>query len=146
MEHTPSGRTQAPEGYDLSDRVYTVETPNGKPMRLKADGFDGVPNRQQLGSITARKVDLEGKPLSGVTFLLEYSTDGAQTWQPVYSQSSAGDAEPGSCTSRAPGRAPHYHPGRAVVFSGLVTGPNVRYRLTETANSGGLCAADRAGF
>ena len=85
LEHTPSGETQAPEGYDLSDRVYTVEITEWKTYEVKADGFDGVPNRQQLGSITARKVDLEGKPLSGVTFLLEYSTDGAQTWQPVYS-------------------------------------------------------------
>ncbi|MEI3061234.1 MAG: SpaA isopeptide-forming pilin-related protein [Oscillospiraceae bacterium] len=139
--------TQAPEGYDLSDRVYTVEITEWKTYEVKADGFDGVPNRQQLGSITARKVDLEGKPLSGVTFLLEYSTDGAQTWQPVYSQSSAGDAEPGSCTSPGlqDGRLTTIQEG-AVVFSGLVTGPNVRYRLTETATQAGYVLLTEPAF
>ncbi len=45
------------------------------------------------------KVDLEGKPPVWCYVLWSTARMGAQTWQPVYSQSSAGDAEPGSCTS-----------------------------------------------
>ena len=78
-----------------------MEITEWKTYEVKADGFDGVPNRQQLGSITARKSRLGGQTPRLVlrSCWSMYSTDGAQTWQPVYSQSSAGDAEPGSCTS-----------------------------------------------
>lgn len=139
--------TQAPEGYELSDTVYTVEITEWKTYEVKADGFDGIPNRQQLGSIIARKVDLEGKPLAGVTFLLEFSTDGAQTWQPVFSRGSADSATPGSCTSQGlrDGCLTTVQEG-AVVFSGLVTGPNIRYRLTETATQAGYVLLTEPAF
>ena len=40
-------------------------------------------NALRPGKITVKKTDDYGRRLAGVTFLLEYSTDGGNTWYPV---------------------------------------------------------------
>ena len=52
-----------------------------------------------MGSITVRKVDESGKAMKGVSFLLEYSTDGVSAWTPVTSRGETEPMTPGSCTS-----------------------------------------------
>ena len=82
LEGLPYGRytvqeTKAPEGYELNQAIFEVNITEEKTYVVQADGFEGIPNRQQVGSLTVHKVDFENRPLSGVTFLLEYSEDGA---------------------------------------------------------------------
>ena len=93
------------------------------------------------GEITVRKVNERGQPLSGVTFLLEYSTDGGASWTAVSSRSESDPVAPGGCTSvgLTGGKLTTGSDGLAV-FSGLCVetdeGP-VLYRLTETATRPG---------
>ena len=93
------------------------------------------------GSITVRKVDESGKAMKGVSFLLEYSTDGGSAWAPVTSRGETEPMTPGGCTS------PGLNGGRLVTgsdglaaFTGLCvetdSGP-ILYRLTETATRPG---------
>ena len=91
--------TKAPEGYELSNEVFTIDiTEDGKTYTVSSSGFDGVTNRQQVGSIQVKKVDPEGNPLAGVSFLLEYSQDG-KGWKSVTFREEGSLPEVGSCTS-----------------------------------------------
>ena len=67
----------APEGYVVDDTKYqitiTTETLNIAETRT---------NTMAKGSLTVRKVDVTGSPLTGAELLLETSTDG-QTWTEV---------------------------------------------------------------
>ena len=89
-----------------------------------------------MGSITVRKVDESGKTMKGVSFLLEYSTDGGSTWAPVTSRGETEPMTPGGCTSTGlkNGKLVTGSDGLAA-FIGLCvetdSGP-VLYRLTET--------------
>ena len=93
------------------------------------------------GSITVKKVDESGKAMKGVSFLLEYSTDGGSIWAPVTSRGETEPLTPGSCSSAGlkNGRLVTGSDGLAV-FTGLCvetdSGP-VLYRLTETATRPG---------
>ena len=104
LEHLRYGRytlreTKAPEGYELSNEVFTIDiTEDGKTYTVSSSGFDGVTNRQQVGSIQVKKVDPEGNPLAGVSFLLEYSQDG-KGWKSVTFREEGSLPEVGSCTS-----------------------------------------------
>lgn len=88
------------------------------------------------GSITVRKVDESGKTMKGVSFLLEYSTDGGSAWAPVTSRGETEPMTPGSCTSAGlkNGKLVTGSDGLAA-FTGLCvetdSGP-ILYRLTET--------------
>ena len=94
-----------------------------------------------MGSITVRKVDESGKAMKGVSFLLEYSTDGGSTWAPVTSRGETEPMTPGSCTSVGlkNGVLVTGSDGLAA-FTGLCvetdSGP-ILYRLTETATRPG---------
>ena len=55
-------------------------------------------NRPVYGSIEISKVDPEGNPLAGVSFLLEYSRDG-KNWKSVTFREEGSLPEVGSCTS-----------------------------------------------
>ena len=93
------------------------------------------------GSLTIRKVDESGKAMKGVSFLLEYSTDGGSTWAPVTSRGETEPLTPGSCTSAGlkNGRLVTGNDGLAA-FTGLCVGTDsspVLYRLTETATRPG---------
>ena len=142
LEHLRYGHytireTKAPEGYELSNEVFTIDiTEDGKTYTVSSSGFDGVPNRQQVGSIQVKKVDPEGKPLAGVSFLLEYSRDG-KNWKSVVFREEGSLPTLGGCTSAGltDGVLVTGEDGTAL-FSGLsiTIGENhVFYRLTETA-------------
>ena len=94
-----------------------------------------------MGSITVKKVDESGKAMKGVSFLLEYSTDGGSAWTPVTSRGETEPMTPGSCTSVGlkNGRLLTGSDGLAA-FTGLCvetdSGP-ILYRLTETATRPG---------
>ena len=94
-----------------------------------------------MASITVRKVDESGKAMKGVSFLLEYSTDGGSAWAPVTSRGETEPMTPGGCTSVGlkNGVLVAGNDGLAA-FTGLCvetdSGP-VLYRLTETATRPG---------
>ena len=141
LEGLPYGRytvqeTKAPEGYELNQAIFEVHITEEKTYVIQADGFEGVPNQQLIGSLTVHKVDLENRPLSGVTFLLEYSMDG-ESWNPVVFREEHSTITPGGCTSQGlkEGALTTGEDGMAV-FSGLaitIGQRHIQYRLTETA-------------
>lgn len=142
LEHLQYGRytireTKAPEGYELSNEVFTIDiAEDGKAYTVSSSGFDGVPNRQQVGSIQVKKVDPEGNPLAGVSFLLEYSQDG-KNWKSVAFREEGSLPTLGGCTSAGltDGVLVTGEDGTAL-FSGLcisIGDNHIYYRLTETA-------------
>lgn len=93
------------------------------------------------GSITVKKVDPQKQPLSGVVFMLEYSTDNGASWAPVFSRDAESELVPGGCTSEGltDGTLTTDADGFAV-FTGLFTDrkdTSVRYRLTEVKAASG---------
>ena len=142
LEHLRYGRytireTKAPKGYELSNEVFTIDiTEDGKTYTVSSSGFDGVPNRQQVGSIQVKKVNPEGNPLAGVSFLLEYSRDG-KNWKSVTFREEGSLPTLGGCTSAGltDGVLVTGEDGTAL-FSGLcisIGDNHIYYRLTETA-------------
>ena len=88
-------------------------------------------NALKPGEIRILKTDREDNPLPGAEFLLEYSVDGGQTWQPVWANAEA-YPQVGGCTSEGlvDGKMVTGSDGMAV-FAGLY--PPLQYRLSETA-------------
>lgn len=119
--------SKAPEGYQLDETVYDFSiTEDGQTITHTRD------NCRIPGSITVRKTDSSNQPLSGATYLLEYSLDKGKTWTPVFT-SDGDDVTEGGCTS------PNLTSGQlttgadgTVTFTGLRADENIRYRLTET--------------
>ena len=98
-------------------------------------------NQPKKGSITIYKVDEAGRPLPGVTFLLEFSVDGGKTWSPIQYREETDDVRAGYCTSEGldQGRLVTGEDGYAV-FTGLCIDTQlgeVLYRVTETATKNG---------
>lgn len=155
LEHLRYGRytvqeTKAPEGYELNEAVFTVDiTEDGKTYKISSSGFDGITNRQKPGSIQIKKTDPQGKPLSGASFLLEYSQDG-KNWNPVVFREEGDLPTVGGCTSAG------LHDGILVtgedglaLFSGLsisVGENHVFYRLTEAAAPEGYMLLSKPAF
>ena len=128
LEHLPYGsytirETKAPDGYELSNEVFTIDiTEDGKT---------------------------EGKPLAGVSFLLEYSQDG-KNWKSVIFREEGSLPAIGGCTSAGltDGVLVTGEDGTAL-FSGLSIsiGENrVFYRLTETAAPEGYSLLAKPAF
>ena len=120
----------------LNDTIFEVNVIEEKTYVVEAKGFQGVPNRQQVGSIQVKKVDPEGKPLSGVSFLLEYSLD-KKDWKPVEFREENSLPAIGRCTSAGlkDGVLTTDKDG-TVLFSGLsisIGERHIYYRLTEVA-------------
>lgn len=120
-----------PEGFVLDDTVYDFSIlQDGQVISVQRE------NDAEGGSIQIHKVNTEGKSLSGVSFLLEYSTDDGQTYQPVFSRGEDDPVSVGGCTSEGlqSGVLTTGEDGIAV-FTGLrintQTG-SILYRLTET--------------
>lgn len=116
----------------LTDPAYECEGENPKTVLLEAGKTTEVTfvNRVRPGGLEILKVDLEGNPLAGAEFLLEWSADGS-LWWPV----ELNDTEKivaGKCSSVGlkNGRLVSGEDG-VVSFTGLH--PSVQYRLTETA-------------
>lgn len=99
-----------PEGYVADDTMH--------PFRIQTDGeivrvvCENTPERQ-VGSIRINKVNDAGAVLSGVTFLLEYSTDDGTTWQAVQYREENSAVTEGGCTSDNTinfSKSMHYNP------------------------------------
>ena len=117
-----------PEGYVCDNSRQTVIIRAG----TNTVTFE---NRPVYGSIEISKVDPEGNPLAGVSFLLEYSRDG-KNWKSVTFREEGSLPEVGSCTSSGlkDGILTTAEDGIAM-FSGLsisIGDNHIYYRLTET--------------
>ena len=125
----------APEGFELDETAYDFSIlQDGKELTYTAD------NQPKEGSITVYKVDENNRPLSGVTFLLEYSTDG-ETWAPVQHRDTESDVIAGYCTSDGldEGKLTTGEDG-IVAYTGLCIDTQlgeVRYRITELETKSG---------
>ena len=116
-----------PKGYELDDTVYPFSiTEHGVTITQERD------NLRRPGTLEVKKLDQNGKPLVGATFLLEYSTDNGASWTAVFSRS-GDDVQTGGCTSPALSDG-HLSTGDSgsVTFSGLRADSAILYRLTET--------------
>ena len=98
-------------------------------------------NALRPGTITVKKVDTTGSPLSGATFLLEWSED-ESTWQPVqYSESvtkggCSAEGLTGGCLTS----------GEDGVLQWIGLHPGLHYRLTETKAPEGFKLLTEAAF
>ena len=133
---------KAPEGFQLDSTVYTVDiTENGKVYEIQTPGHNGVANAPVPGSLSVQKADTQGNTMEGVTFLLEYSLDDGNTWQPIQSRADTEPLIPGTSSTQGivDGKVTTDANGR-IAFEGLrinsQTG-NIRYRLTEIATTNG---------
>ena len=107
--------------YCKSENPQTVTVSEGKTSEVS------FTNALRSGKITVEKVDIQGSPLAGATFLLEWSEDGSLWWPIEYSETFG----EGKCDN------PN------IVDGCLTTGgdgilewdnlhPGLQYRLTET--------------
>ena len=124
--------SDAPEGYQRDETVYDFS--------IEEDGQTVRHTRENIripGSIAVFKTDASGNPLSGVTYELDYSTDGGRTWKPVYGRSGDNVTE-GGCTSSGlnNGQLITCQDGVAK-FEGLRADGRIQYKLTETATRSG---------
>ena len=127
---------EAPAGFVLDEAVYS--------FAIQEDGAEIVKqhdNQSKEGSLSIYKTDEAGRPLPGVTFLLEASVDGGQTWSPISYREPESDVLAGFCTSQGldNGTLTTGTDGFAV-FSGLCIDTQlgeVMYRITETATKNG---------
>ena len=81
-----------PEGslyYCKSENPQTVTITQGETTEAT------FTNALRLGKITLNKVDTQGKPLAGATFLLEWSEEGSLWWPVEYSEA----VEKGCCSN-----------------------------------------------
>ena len=86
---------KAPAGFVLDETIYSFS--------ILEDGVEIMKqqeNQPREGSISIYKTDEAGRPLPGVTFLLEASVDGGQTWSPVRFRKAGSDVLAGFCTSQ----------------------------------------------
>lgn len=127
--------TEAPEGYVLDDSLYPISVTN-RDQAITLTLY----NKPEEGSISIKKVDMQGNPMAGVKFCLEYSTDGS-TWNTVISRNSGSGVTLGGCTSSGLSNGIlTTDKNGAAVFSGLrISDQNgkVYYRLTEVSTGNG---------
>ncbi len=119
--------TKAPKGY-LLDEANT-----GTWSVAKHDDTVEITAEDQRrpGSIAVTKQDMNGEPLAGVTFLLEYKDSG--TWKPVSSRVDDVIAT-GECSSVNLGAGClTTDESGTVTFEGLWADEEIQYRLTEVA-------------
>ena len=124
--------TVAPEGYQLDEKLYYFS--------IDLDGQTVEHTREDLripGSISVLKTDNSGKSLSGVIYLLEYSTNNGRSWSPVTSRT-GDNITAGGCTSAglSDGKLITGGDGKAK-FEGLLADKKIMYRLTEVATQNG---------
>lgn len=136
IEEIPYGdytyrETKAPEGFRLDDTVYTFTIEGGDVVTRTRNNYR-IP-----GSIAILKTDSGGKPLPGVTYELDYSTDGGNTWQAVFARTGK-DVTAGGCTSSGLNSGKLITGADGIVrFEGLRADGEILYRLTETATQNG---------
>ena len=127
---------EAPAGFALDETIYHFS--------IIQDGVE-ISKLQEneilSASIQIRKVDDENRPLSGVTFLLEFSVNDGANWYSIQYRSSTDPVKAGFCTSEGltNGRLTTDADGIAV-YSGLCVDTQlgtVLYRLTEVSTVDG---------
>ena len=107
---TTSGGTTAACNLSFSgEQLAAQENGDCTVSGISLTGLDGggtltvtvknEPVNAPEGEITVRKVNEKGQPLSGVTFLLEYSVDSGASWAAVTSRSESDPVALGGCTS-----------------------------------------------
>ena len=84
-------------------------------------------NTIRTGKITIHKVDTQGAPLAGATFLLEWSEDGSLWWPVTYSE-----AVKKGCTTNANVADGCLTSGEDGLLAWTGLYPGLQYRLTET--------------
>lgn len=126
---------EVPEGYVLDATMHPITvTQRDQKISLTLE------NRPEEGSITVRKIDIQGSAMPGVKFLLEYSTDGT-SWKPVTYREKGGLVCVGGCTSQGlkDGTLTTGSDG-VVTFTGLRINTQISkvyYRLTELSTEDG---------
>lgn len=124
--------TKAPDGYQLDETVYD--------FKIEEDGQTIENTRENLripGSISVLKTDNDGLPLSGVIYLLEYSTDNGRSWSPVTSRT-GDNVTVGGCTSSGLSGGKLITGGDGIAkFEGLRADGEILYKLTEVATQNG---------
>lgn len=118
---------KAPQGFELDEMVYSVEVSEDHPAvsQIRTSG-------RRTGTIVVWKRDENGKPIEGLAFLLEFSTDKGSTWLPVFPrEETEANIIRGGCTSSglSDGRLVADNSGK-VCFTGLRADCLILYRLT----------------
>ena len=133
FENLPSGsykykEFKAPKGFELDETEYTFSV-TAQELHVKHTREDV----RRTGTLQVTKKDANGSLLSGAAFLLEFSTDGGSTWQPVTSRTADSEVSKGGCTTEGlvAGQLMTDESGR-VRFEGLRADGQILYRLTET--------------
>ena len=146
LEHIEYGsvclvrETKAPEGFLLLDKTFTVTIEEENTYNISDPGFDCLTNREKSGIIQVKKVDTQGRAMSGVSFLLEFSLDGRR-WAPVTYRETDSAVTAGGCTNEllANGilvtdrNGVAVYPGLALTLGDRV----LHYRLTEISTQDG---------
>ena len=120
----------------LDDTVYSFSIlQDGVEVAKQHD------NEAKQDSITVYKTDEASRPLSGVTFLLEFSVNDGETWSAVAPRSEDSSVIAGYCSSEGlnAGKLTTGSDGYAV-YSGLCIDTQlgeVLYRVTEIATKNG---------
>ena len=148
---TSGGTTSACSLTFAGDQLIAQDNGDCTVSGINLTGLDGggtltitIKNEPVIvpeGEISVQKVNQNGQPLSGVTFLLEYSTDGGTSWAAVTSRTESDPVATGACTSAGlnNGKLITGNDGLAV-FTGLCVESDespVLYRLTEVATRPG---------
>lgn len=95
-------------------------------------------NRRHPGTLQVTKQNEYGQPLSGVSFMLEYSADNGSSWAPVTLKADDGLPVVGGCTSSGLSNGQLTTDSSGVVsYNGLWADGSVLYRVTETATANG---------
>ena len=147
LEHIEYGsvcvvrETKAPEGFELSDKSFTVTIEEAKTYSIGDPGFDCVTNREKSGKIQIKKVDTQGRAMPGVSFLLEFSLDGTN-WAPVTFRETDSAVTAGGCTNQnldhgilvTDRNGLAVYPGLALSLGDR----DLHYRLTEVSTQNGM--------
>ena len=147
LEHIEYGsvclvrETKAPEGFLLSDKTFTVTIEEETTYNISDPGFDCLTNREKSGIIQVKKVDTQGRAMSGVSFLLEFSLDGRR-WAPVTYREADSAVTAGGCTNElldngilvTDQNGVAIYPGLALTLGDRV----LHYRLTEISTQNGM--------
>lgn len=142
--------TQAPDGFELDDTVYTFDITEDKKTY-----YYTRENEPTVGSIEIIKASDDGSVIEGVTLRLDYSiydkaTNSWSEWAPVTHRANDSLVTAGGCTSTGlvNGELATDETGR-VKFEGLRTNSQVlriRYRVTEVSTVSGVSLLTDAAF
>ncbi|MBQ2748789.1 MAG: carboxypeptidase regulatory-like domain-containing protein [Clostridia bacterium] len=127
--------TDAPEGFAV--------TPDSQKVTIDTIGVEkslGITNRLLTGSVTVTKCNADQEPLTGASFLLEYSLDG-QAWKPVETRPADSVPQIGFSTKEATLTS---NASGQVVYSGLSVNSQmgeILYRVTEVQAPDGYSLA-----